>query len=1497
MKKHRNLLLMMLLFLPCFIVFAACSCSAPTTYELKSNMISIEEASYTYTGAAIEPEVTVTVDGTVVTAAGNYTVTYENNTNVGTATITVTAVSGSQILTGSASISFTIVNQVVEASTLEELKGYIADGNYDAIKITESIVIPAGDSVIVPADTTLTIESGKTLTISAGAEFVNSGIIANNGTIECEEAFSKGNFSNEGTIKATVKNADSYASLQSIANYVVLDTNVTINDSFVIPAGETVVINAEKVLTIGADATYDVKGTLINNGQLVVSSKIAEVQGEGTITANISNAEDLAEVLGWANEVNLGVDATISATDADKIAAGTVINVGEDATLTLNKDVQATINVAQGGEVSAVVTTSENLTQGLINKANTITVDGNITVNSELTVPANTTLQVTEGSTLTVNSPLTNNGSIANEGTINTTSPISGTITGAGNVVVSATLGQGGNLTDLLTQGATVITITADTTITVEQNALITADHTIIVSEGVNVTFAYGIATFAGAYQNNGNLLISEYVQFADGKYVDNGTVKATLTSTTTPVSIARETMTKLIALADEITITGEIVTEEVNLTANKKLVIKGAEALLVVNKAVNVDGSATLDRVDGGKICAQILDAANLTGGFINQANIILIATDLTLSSSVANSFNADDQVVVNPGSTVTIEGDSLSAATYCGGTVNTTCYVSNLSKMQGGKIVATISDVSNFTSDMLNQADEVVINTDIAVSQQFVSAANQKFIINADKTFDLSEANVTLGSGSTIEVNGILVTQQVLSGVSEGATGMVATTVKTVEVLGAALNWSVCDEVMIISDITLPGSGTIPASKVLAIAPNTTFKAEGQLTNNGVLINYGTLYLTDLLPINNGSYVVAPGYEDVAKILADATTAEAVTTFVGSGLVEEIYLTSSAYELASELTATTSVKLIGKNSTVVTGSIAINEGTTVELKDLTINGNVKLQKSQENESEVSINLTLNNVTINGAEVLYTDGENTANTPAILIANKVAATVVALGTNNVTGAVNAAGIGIAKDASIDLSGETLKVVGNGGYEFIPTDKRGDFNTAVYYNTSLANADEDAASRSADPDFINHIANSLADETIRNKYNREKGGTAIGTIFAYAIGETGKIKIHDMTALTAEGYGRRASGIGGKTAQPIEIVNTTIKKVKGGLTIHHVVGGDSWGKGADEGGAAIGTMDITNTQDGNKGVVGTIKLDNVNIESAYGGSKAAAIGGAYYTAVVVEIKNSTLTNIYGGHTAAAIGGGRYNENKDQTVDITIIDSTITNTFGGDYGAGIGSGYSTDCRRADRVSEDGYNQAPLTTINISGNSRIQVTGGVAGAGIGTGHNTARVTGEIASTVNTYGTKSGGFGELTFVEDRDMDGDSVADKVYSYRVGEIYSKYGRNFYYYVAAGTEFDVDTATKSDGSEIGKVSNPEDIGLGAMGGNWAANSASLVTKGTAAIDSVTGQLKNADNVTDVVNNYYTSIGSDLTDATDGIDVYYATSGLVDNSVKTAPVED
>ena len=60
--------------------------------ELRPENVTLEGTRFAYTGKAIAPKLTVTAGGKVLVAGKDYSVSYENNVNIGTATVTVSGI-------------------------------------------------------------------------------------------------------------------------------------------------------------------------------------------------------------------------------------------------------------------------------------------------------------------------------------------------------------------------------------------------------------------------------------------------------------------------------------------------------------------------------------------------------------------------------------------------------------------------------------------------------------------------------------------------------------------------------------------------------------------------------------------------------------------------------------------------------------------------------------------------------------------------------------------------------------------------------------------------------------------------------------------------------------------------------------------------------------------------------------------------------------------------------------------------------------------------------------------------------------------------------------------------------------------------------------------------------------------------------------------------------------------------------------------------------------
>ena len=138
--------------------------------------VSLSESTFTYDGTARTPTVTVT-DGTTVLKDTDYTVAYENNTDAGTAKVTVTEVEQGNYTWSPAAEKFTITNAII--TTDGAFKNY--NGNYDSTphgilvdtskietvngQLPEIKYSSDGSSYTLDASPTITNASGSPMTV------------------------------------------------------------------------------------------------------------------------------------------------------------------------------------------------------------------------------------------------------------------------------------------------------------------------------------------------------------------------------------------------------------------------------------------------------------------------------------------------------------------------------------------------------------------------------------------------------------------------------------------------------------------------------------------------------------------------------------------------------------------------------------------------------------------------------------------------------------------------------------------------------------------------------------------------------------------------------------------------------------------------------------------------------------------------------------------------------------------------------------------------------------------------------------------------------------------------------------------------------------------------------------------------------------------------------------------------------------------------------------
>ena len=109
-------------------------------------------ADQIYTGSPIKPSPVVTLNGITLTAGTDYTVAYSNNTNAGTATVTIT---GKGNYSGETSIIFKITKLHLDETTASISE--VTDQTYTGSAITPVISVMYGDKILSSSDYTLAV--------------------------------------------------------------------------------------------------------------------------------------------------------------------------------------------------------------------------------------------------------------------------------------------------------------------------------------------------------------------------------------------------------------------------------------------------------------------------------------------------------------------------------------------------------------------------------------------------------------------------------------------------------------------------------------------------------------------------------------------------------------------------------------------------------------------------------------------------------------------------------------------------------------------------------------------------------------------------------------------------------------------------------------------------------------------------------------------------------------------------------------------------------------------------------------------------------------------------------------------------------------------------------------------------------------------------------------------------------------------------------------------
>ena len=147
-----------------YAVSGACTVSAGA--DLKDAAVTVN-ATHTYIGAEIKPDIIVTIHGRVIDPA-NYTITYSNNINVGTATVTVT---GKGIYSGENATEFTITKGNLAVATNPETTYEFGAAVGDVVS-GGKVVINGNESAVITG-TWAWVEQGQTAVFTPDAQYID----------------------------------------------------------------------------------------------------------------------------------------------------------------------------------------------------------------------------------------------------------------------------------------------------------------------------------------------------------------------------------------------------------------------------------------------------------------------------------------------------------------------------------------------------------------------------------------------------------------------------------------------------------------------------------------------------------------------------------------------------------------------------------------------------------------------------------------------------------------------------------------------------------------------------------------------------------------------------------------------------------------------------------------------------------------------------------------------------------------------------------------------------------------------------------------------------------------------------------------------------------------------------------------------------------------------------------------------------------------------------
>ena len=233
--------------------------------QISSAAITYDAGPYGYTGKEWKPEVTVSFNSATLTAGNDYTVSYENNINAGTAKIIITGIGDH--FTGLTEKTFTINSAEISGCTFAP----IADVTYNTEAHTPEVTVAISGR---------TLEADKDYTVSYASN-VNAGTATVTVT-------GKGNFTGSANTTFTIAKADLNLSVYTISS-LCTETEVktsTLPSNFFL-ADETETGFSIALTAAGGDAIFT-QAPAVVDGENVITYQLNGGTGEATFNVTVT---------------------------------------------------------------------------------------------------------------------------------------------------------------------------------------------------------------------------------------------------------------------------------------------------------------------------------------------------------------------------------------------------------------------------------------------------------------------------------------------------------------------------------------------------------------------------------------------------------------------------------------------------------------------------------------------------------------------------------------------------------------------------------------------------------------------------------------------------------------------------------------------------------------------------------------------------------------------------------------------------------------------------------------------------------------------------------------------------------------------------------------------------------------------------------------------------------------------------------------------------------